>query len=475
MHEKLKAKLFDLIESSTYQRLTKIIINECLFLKLIWAVCYLLSFSCCSFIIIQSFVDYFKYEVSINFSILSDSGFEFPSITICNANKLDYSIDRAKTEILSYLRSLNKYNESFLNDSQNIPPDLNIFDFVNSIEADTQNIPNAKLTQLLNDYGYTAESMILSCLFNGKPCYHDSFYFKNSTKRGKRFGKCYTFNSGYNSNGSKLPFVKATRPGSPYGLQLKLFVGKPDHQPFWVTNLGAIINVHNVGDSPLTIEEGVPVRPGEETNLVLKKQVVKRLPKPYSHCIDNLTSRDSLLRDSSDKKEIPVHFNNTFLVSDNYRQKICLNECTKTLAGELNASIDAVLYNECLKYCPQECELTEYKISTFMTAFPSDEYARLILRHFNENKSEINKISSIKELRKSIISLNIYFDSKELTEIKERPTNSVEVLLANLGGQLGLFLGLDVLSFVELFEFIFVAYFLSLRKGSTNNKLNSQN
>ena len=465
MHEKSKAKLFDLIQSSTYQRLTKIIINECLLLKIIWAICYLLSFSCCSFIIIQSFVDYFKYEVSINFSILSDSGFEFPSVTICNTNKLDYSIDGAKTEIISYLKSLNKYNESFLNDSQNIPPDLNIYDYVNSIEADTQNIPNAKLTKLLNDYGYTSETMILSCYFNGKPCYHDSFFYKNSTKRGKRFGKCNTFNSVYKSNSSKLPFLKAARTGSPYVLQLKLFVGKPDHQPFWVTTLGAIINVHNVGDSPLTIEEGVPVRPGEETNLVLKKQVVKRLPKPYSDCVVNLTSRDSL---------ISVHFNNTFSVSDNYRQKICLNECTKTLAGELNASIDAVLYNECLKYCPQECELTEYKISTFMTAFPSDEYARLILRHFNENKSERNKISSVKGLRKSIISLNIYFDSKELTEIKERPTNSVEVLLANLGGQLGLFVGLDVLSLVELFEFIFVANFLAFGKGF-KNKIKTQN
>ena len=447
-----KNKLLNLTESSTFQRITKAIKNEYLFLKLVWAICYLVSFSGCSFIIIQSFIDYFKYEVSINFSILNDNNFEFPSVTICNINKVDYSIEGATTEILNYLKSLNKYNETHLNDPQTIPPDLNIFDFVNSIETDTTYKPN--LIKSLNNFAFSAESMILSCYFNDQPCNQDSFYSKNLTK-AKRFGKCLTFNSGYSFNGTRQDSKKSTRPGSPYGLQLKIFVGKPEHQPFWVTSLGAIVNVHNVGDAPLIIEEGATIRPGVETNLILSRQVVKRLPEPFSNCVANVT-----LRDGSSS----IHFNNTFSQSDNYRQKICVNECTKALAVEYNISIDASLYMECLKYCPQECELTEFKLKSFVSAFPSDEYAKLIMKQFNLNKSERNRISSVEELRESIISLNVYFDCKDYTEIKERQLVTFDVLLGNLGGQLGLFLGLDVLSLVEVFEFIVVAYLSVFRK-----------
>lgn len=415
-----KNKLLNLTESSTFQRITKAIKNECLFLRLVWAICYLVSFSCCSFIIIQSFIDYFKHEVSINFSILNDNSFQFPSVTICNINKIDYSIEEAKTEILNYFKSLNKYNETYLNDPQTIPPDLNIFDFVNSIETDTTYKPN--LIKSLNNFGFSAESMILSCYFNGQPCSQDSFYSKNLT-RAKRYGKCLLFNSGYRSNGTKQDTIKSTRPGSPYGLQLKIFVGKPEHQPFWVTSLGAIVNVHNVGDAPLIIEEGATIRPGVETNLVLSRQVIKRLPLPFSNCVVNVTSRDG---------SSSIHFNNTFSQSDNYRQKICVNECTKALAIEYNTSIDASLYMECLKYCPQECELTEFKLKSFVSSFPSDEYAKLILKQFNLNKSERNRISSVEELRESIVSLNVYFDSKEYTEIKERQLVTFDVLLGNI-------------------------------------------
>ena len=136
----------------------------------------------------------------------------------------------------------------------------------------------------------------------------------------------------------------------------------------------------------------------------------------------------------------------------------------KILAAESNVSADTSFYNRCFEYCPQECEYTEYKLRSFTSVFPSDEYAKLVLKQYNVNKSERNKISSIEELKKSVISLNIYFDCKEYTEIKERPLTTFDVLLANLGGQLGLFLGLDVLSLVELFEFVFVANLFAFRK-----------
>ena len=154
--------------------------------------------------------------------------------------------------------------------------------------------------------------MLLACTFMSKPCSKQAF--KNVTKRGKRFGKCYTFNSGYNLKNNKVNVLKRVRPGSLYGLKLKIFVGKPDIQPFWVTNMGIVVSVHHQNETPLIIEEGVPVRPGAETNLILNKQIHTILPYPYSDCI------------SSEERSESVFYKATLNVTQNYRQKICINE-----------------------------------------------------------------------------------------------------------------------------------------------------
>lgn len=62
------------------------------------------------------------------------------------------------------------------------------------------------------------------------------------------------------------------------------------------------------------------------------------------------------------------------------------------------------------------------------------------------------------------MAVDIYYDSKEFTQIIQKPLLTYDLLLANLGGQLGLFLGLDVLSFVEVFEFVYFGIKLCIKE-----------
>jgi hypothetical protein len=272
--------------------------------------------------------------------------------------------------------------------------------------------------------------------------------FKNMSKRGKRYGKCYTFNSGYDLSNNKISVLKRVRPGSPYGLQLKAYVGKPDTQPFWVTNMGVVISVHNQNETPLIIEEGVPIRPGAETNLILNKQESKRLPYPYSDCI------------SSDSESNLPFYKTTLKVTETYIQNICLNECMKLSKDTSNTTF----FMECLNKCPIECVSVSYKTNSFSSAFPNDEFAKMIMSYFNRNRSQELNFNNIDEVKKSVLAVNIYYDSKEYTQIVQKPLMTYDLLLANLGGQLGLFLGLDVLSFVEVFEFVYFVIKLCIRK-----------
>ena len=60
-------------------------------------------------------------------------------------------------------------------------------------------------------------------------------------------------------------------------------------------------------------------------------------------------------------------------------------------------------------------------------------------------------------IKKSLTSVFIYFDQLEFTHISEQDAMSLSVLISNVGGTLGLFAGISLLSLLELVElFIYI-------------------
>ena len=53
-----------------------------------------------------------------------------------------------------------------------------------------------------------------------------------------------------------------------------------------------------------------------------------------------------------------------------------------------------------------------------------------------------------------MVKLNVYYKNIYYTSIVESPSITLVSLVSNLGGNLGLFLGLSVLSLLEIFELI---------------------
>lgn len=60
-----------------------------------------------------------------------------------------------------------------------------------------------------------------------------------------------------------------------------------------------------------------------------------------------------------------------------------------------------------------------------------------------------------KELKSTIVYLRIYFDILEYEHINEIPKVNIIDLISNMGGTLGLFLGMSFLSFFEIFDLIY--------------------
>ena len=113
--------------------------------------------------------------------------------------------------------------------------------------------------------------------------------------------------------------------------------------------------------------------------------------------------------------------------------------------------------------CPLECNQTNFKVSVSSARLLGNTYAK----HINENKNLSsdfgNKLVSVEKAEKSFVYARIFYESQSYTLSTESPKLDWVSLLANIGGTLGLFLGVSALSACELIE-VLIEIFLARRK-----------
>lgn len=68
--------------------------------------------------------------------------------------------------------------------------------------------------------------------------------------------------------------------------------------------------------------------------------------------------------------------------------------------------------------------------------------------------SNLTSADSHSLAKQSLLALNVYFDDLKYTLISESPKTSIFDLIANIGSALGLFIGISLLSFFEILEYI---------------------
>jgi hypothetical protein len=87
-----------------------------------------------------------------------------------------------------------------------------------------------------------------------------------------------------------------------------------------------------------------------------------------------------------------------------------------------------------------------------------------------KSKYPKNHNISYYDLRNSMIAFNVYYKSLQFTSITEMPKTPLIGLIANIGGLLGLFIGVSFLSFGEVIEIICEIVFIVLKKNKKTEK-----
>ncbi|XP_070810929.1 amiloride-sensitive sodium channel subunit gamma [Pituophis catenifer annectens] len=308
---------------------------------------------------------------------------------------------------------------------------------------------------------YSAEELMLSCLFDGDSCDARNF----TSFHHPLHGNCYTFNSGQEGK-----ILTTSTGGSENGLQVILYIEEADYNPFLVTSTGAKIVIHDQDEYPFIEDIGTEIETATATSIGMHFTTSHRLSRPYSNCTE-------------DGADVPVQN----LYNKSYSLQICLHSCfqnsmVKTCgcaqyAQPLPAGAEFCNYKKypnwmycyykvheqfvkeklgCQQICREACKLKEWTLTTSLAQWPSSVSEEWMLRVLSWDKG----LNGHKKLNKTDLA-NLVVFYKDLNErfITENPANNIVLLLSNFGGQLGLWMSCSVVCVIEIVEVFFLDTF----------------
>lgn len=487
--EQIKKKFLDYSKEcllySTLIGLSNIVRAEFNLIKIIWMFFILGCMIFCLQLIISSIITYFNYGVYISIKYKKDSLNEFPAVTFCNLNPYFRKNSQKFLDQILADNSLS-YTNDFRTINQTSPSLINSL-----IKSRLSSLPN----ELKRAYGFNLSFMLLTCYFNDIKCNETDFIWRYDND----YTSCYTFNSGFNEIGLEVPRKKISETGSDRSLRLELFLGIDDtNNTKFMANSGLRVLVHNQNRFPMLSSEGVDISTGFQTNIGLKQTLMYRLDAPYSKCIKNLRSVNSF-----DSKYYKAIFNSLNMTS--YSQKVCLKLCLQDYILNKCDCLDPSLPNiylnrmvfcqnvttlECADQsrtnyynnmyessycqgCPPECDSIQFRKTISSSRYPTYYYLNYMMHKTNiKEKIDNPEFCNENNITKSTVILNIYFDDLENEIIEEMPALTFDTLISNIGGNLGLFVGISVLSGMEVVEYILKFFYFSFMWCNLKQKIN---
>lgn len=190
-----------------------------------WLLCFIGGLSYCAVTIVECFVSYFNYEVTVAITKINELPAAFPAVTFCNVNPFNakYAHEFIKKNVPGAdcfeLLSGDKLNKSEFNKCFSISESADIV-FSKFLKQLRRVIASKNLSDSERMYyGYQlGRDMLVSCSFNGKSCNENDFTWSWNNN----YGNCYTFNKGNDSS----ELLKTSGKGDSYGLYLELVVSE---------------------------------------------------------------------------------------------------------------------------------------------------------------------------------------------------------------------------------------------------------
>ena len=411
----IKKRVCELLKKSSSHGIPNIVRNKNIFSLVMWSCFTIISVCLGTHFIIKSILDYLKYNTFTNIEIVNEQKVQFPGISVCALPSFNSSI-----------------NQTF---------SLGIFD--NTVETN--------LTQYLEEYNDIT------------------------------MGKCFRYNSGKNIYNESYQLLNSTIKGFKYGLKLTLNIQIPEEYDY----AEIYLFIYNQSLRPFDSENshGFWILPGSYYYFELDRVFYKKLDAPYSDCLKDINSFkknktiiDNISKKNRDYTQTNCYYLCSFLFaleqsncgcnstlldfSKNCIRNFNMNEtemtkCNSKYLKDFRKNDQSV---KCSEYCPLECDSMNFVITPHSYA---------ILSSGNIKKSKTLgtiQYSTYEELKKKYLPIRVYYNELKYTLISEKPETESFKFISEIGGILGLFLGISFLSLIEIFEIIYEIQLVLFKK-----------
>jgi hypothetical protein len=219
-----------------------------------------------------------------------------------------------------------------------------------------------------------------------------------------------------------------------------------------------------------------------ETLVSIDRESVKNLGSHYSNCrkdLKNWVKNDIYDYFESEKKDYTRKNCIDYVIQKKIKKEcgcisanlfkfeIGMKYCNKS-QNDCEIKMFASFEDKNASICPFECESFKYVSKSSFNSFTTTPNIHNTLKKVkNDSYFDGFHLERFNE-NSSTYYFHFYYDESYVTEIVETAKYTWINLISNLGGTLGLFLGMSLLSFVEIFEFLFKALIITLQ-GQVNS------
>ncbi|XP_077866593.1 uncharacterized protein LOC100372922 [Saccoglossus kowalevskii] len=307
-------------------------------------------------------------------------------------------------------------------------------------------------TEEIAHLGHQFDDFILQCTFDQKSCDMNDFI----TIQDDKYGNCFQFNHGRNSTGRY-----ASRTGAKYGLKLTLFTEQYEYISIYGRDSGVRVAIQPLFVPAFPEDEGVTIRPGSISSIGIRENVIHRKPHPYGNCTQN-AEFDSMY--GNDFKYTKLACESTCLQHQILKHCHCVD--THLIQAPrchlLNRTQDVCKQLMYFFYkadllpcdCKQSCDEKWYEITLSQSLWPSDRYLKHLLKNIHGINDKTRNINDEKAVSSNLVRLEVYFEELNYQDVSEIPAYGRSDLLSDVGGSLGLYIGLSIITVCEFLHYI---------------------
>ena len=428
--------------------------------RVMWIMLVLIGFGITGLQLYRLGVQYRKVQVNTKVSHVQQP-LIFPSVTVCNLNPVQFQYVIDEIELFQVIEKLSELTDvpldhfhtgkgRLLNPNYTYPTDLELT--TKNKYRDAMTIFHQRLNSLTNEKLYTMSmnesQFIFSCRFLGIYCDYKDF---DLIRIGK-YGFCYEFRT-------DLPIESA---GPDRGLELVLNINQDSYVPFITQGNGVKVDIHNPYFQSLMEVNGVSVPTGFDTEISIKKSTSARLPGRDEKC-DTRNKYESILHCIveclAEKVGEQCYCAADIYMVDPYLGILpCETEYERTCMESIQrTSIVSQVCPQCKIPCNEEI----YHKSISMTTWPSNNYKPIL-------QADLPSQAFYDNLKDDLVKVKVFYSSLIVTSSIEEEAYSFENFISDIGGTLGLLIGMSVLSIGELLE-LATLVIIALVKPKNNN------